>query len=154
MSTIRLYRLSGKKYARDLSGEGSRLYGGRWNHVGTPCVYAAENRSLAVLEYSVNSDLYLIPRALSMLTLLVPAESVKECTIPELPGNWMEAPAPFHTKDFGTRILQQRTHLLIRIPSAIVPQEFNYLINPQHPLAAQIQIAEAVDFIYDPRVKQ
>lgn len=148
-----LYRLCARKYAQDLSGEGARLYGGRWNHVGTPCLYTAENRALAILEYSVNVDLHLVPRALSLVQIEVSEDSVTICNIPELPGNWREAPAPAHTQDFGTRLLQTRQTLLIRMPSTIVPQEYNYLVNPLHRAFATVKIIGEEDFVYDPRIK-
>lgn len=148
-----LYRLAALKYANDLTGEGSRLYGGRWNQPGTPCIYAAENRALAVLEYSVNVDLHLIPRALQIIQIEVPDHSIKVCAIPDLPGNWKDVPAPSHTQAFGTRLLQARESLLIKIPSTVVPQEFNYLINPLHQAIIEVQIKAVEDFVYDPRIK-
>ena len=148
-----VYRLASRKYARDTTGEGARLNGGRWNHIGTPCLYASESRALAILEYSANIELFSIPRALCLVTFDMPEDSLWECKIPSLPGNWTQAPAPTETKDFGTKLLSAVAHLVIKIPSAIVPQEFNYLINPLHPAMAKVRIAEAVDFVYDIRIK-
>lgn len=148
-----LYRLAAFKYANDLSGEGSRLYGGRWNQPGTPCIYTAENRALAVLEYSVNVDLHLIPRALQIIHIEVPDHSITECAIPDLPGNWKDVPAPLHTQAFGTRLLQAKESLLIKIPSTVVPQEFNYVINPLHPAIDNVRVSAIEDFVFDPRIK-
>jgi len=150
---MHLYRLAKKKFARDITGEGSRLYGGRWNHAGTPCVYTAENRALTILEYSVSIDLEDVPRALSLITLEVPNDSVTSCETADLPGNWKKVPAPVHTKNFGNRLLQEKTSLLIKIPSTIIPQEFNYIINPLHALIDKVKIVAEEDFVYDVRIK-
>ena len=61
-----VYRLGGTKYATDLTGEGARLFGGRWNNEGTPCIYTSQSRALAILEYTVNINIDDIPRALSI----------------------------------------------------------------------------------------
>src|SRR4051812_17147456 len=96
-----VYRLSRSKWADDLSGEGARLHGGRWNHIGLPCIYASESRALAVLEYTVNVGLEDIPRALSIITIDLPDKKIFTPPPAQLPGNWRESPAPASTKDFG-----------------------------------------------------
>ena len=149
---MRVYRVGNTKFASDLSGEGARLHGGRWNHIGIPCLYAAQNRSLAVLEYSVNVSTGSILRYLSMTEIEVP-DNILEVSIPDLPGNWRETPAPASTKDYGTNLLSRRSHAVIQIPSSVIPEEFNYLINPRHPLSAGCRIIEVKDFIYDIRIK-
>lgn len=154
MSSIRLYRLAAAKYAQDLSGEGARLYGGRWNKKGTPCIYAAESRALALLEYSVNVDIYEIPRALRLLTIEAAATSIHSIDIAALPGNWQVVPAPKQTQEFGNRLLEAKEHLLIKIPSSVVSQEFNYLINPLHPLAGKLKVISSEDFVFDLRIKE
>ncbi len=150
---MRVYRLASRKYANDKKGEGARLHGGRWNHIGTPCLYTSESRALAILEYSVNIELFSIPRALCLITFEIPEDSLYECNISSLPGNWTEAPAPPETKEFGTKLLSELTHLVIKIPSTIVPQEFNYLINPLHPAIRKMKVIALEDFVYDIRIK-
>ena len=147
-----VYRLSNTHYASDLTGEGARLNGGRWNHVGTPCLYTAESRALAVLEFSVNVSLSRMLRNLSMVQIKVP-DKILALTIPQLPGNWKEAPAPAETKDFGTHMLLSGTHPVIRIPSTVISEEFNYLVNPNHPLSKACRVIAVTDFVYDVRIK-
>jgi RES domain-containing protein len=141
------------RYARDLSGEGARLYGGRWNHKLTPCVYTSESRALAVLEYTVNVNIDDIPRALSITTLEIPDGNILELDIADLPGNWHQSPAPADTKDFGTALMQAAAGPVIRIPSTVIPQECNYLLNPLHPDSRAFRILDVADFVYDVRVK-
>ena len=148
-----VYRVGRTKYANDLTGEGARLNGGRWNHRLTPCLYTSESRSLAVLEYTVNVNIDDIPRALSMTMLEVPRKSVLTLTEADLPGNWRASPAPASTKDFGTRLLNAAAYAVIKIPSAVIPDEFNYLLNPLHRDSNSFSIIDIADFVYDVRIK-
>lgn len=148
-----VYRVGRTKYSKDLSGEGARLYGGRWNHILTPCIYTSESRALAVLEYTVNVNLDNIPRSLSITTFEIPDVGIHELTIAELPGNWTESPAPASTKDFGTNLLTQAASPIIKIPSAVITQEFNYLLNPKHAESKNIKVIHVEDFVYDVRIK-
>lgn len=149
---MRVYRVGNIKFANDLSGEGARLHGGRWNHVGTPCLYTSQSRSLAVLELSVNVSTASVLRYLSMVEIEIP-DDILELDITALPGNWRDAPAPASTKDYGTDLLNKNPHLIIKLPSSVIPEEFNYLINPRHPLANGCHIIVVKDFVYDLRIK-
>ena len=149
---MRVYRVSNTRYAGDLSGEGARLHGGRWNHIGTPCLYTSQSRSLAVLELSVNVSTASVLRYLSMVEIEIP-NSLLELTIPDLPGNWRDAPAPSSTKDYGSDLLTKNLNAIIKIPSSVIPEEFNYIINPKHHYAGDCTIIEVKDFTYDIRIK-
>ena len=148
-----VYRIGKTRYAKDLSGEGARLYGGRWNHKLTACVYASESRALALLEYTVNINIEDIPRALSISAIEIPAAQIYELEEAELPGNWKLAPAPSSTKHFGTQLLKTTGKTVLKIPSAIIMQEFNYLLNPLHSSSKSFKIVEVKDFVYDVRIK-
>lgn len=149
---MKVYRVSKTKYANDLSGEGSRLFGGRWNEKMAPCIYTSESRALAILEYSVNVHIDEIPRALSLITLEIWNEGVYEAEEAKLPGNWKSPSATFETKRFGTNLLKNSEISTIKIPSTVVPEEFNYILNPIH-FKGKIKIVEIRDFIYDIRLK-
>jgi RES domain-containing protein len=111
-----VYRIGKTRYAKDLTGEGARLNGGRWNHKFTACIYTSESRALALLEYTVNVNIDDIPRALSITTFDIPEIGVLELKEADLPGNWKEVPAPSSTKDFGSNILKTATYPVIKIP--------------------------------------
>jgi len=149
-----VYRVSRTKFSQDLSGEGARLFGGRWNHMLTPCVYTSESRALAVLEYTVNVTIEDIPRSLSIITYKIPDKAIHELTIAQLPGNWRESPAPSSTKDFGTDLLIRAESPIIKIPSTVIPQEYNYLLNPKHKDSDNFRIIQVEDFVYDLRIKK
>ena len=148
-----VYRIGKTRYARDLMGEGARLNGGRWNHVMTACLYTAESRSLAVLEYTVNVNIDEIPRALSLTTLEIPDPSIEIYSEAQLPGDWKAAPAPTSTRDFGTQWLKAAKSLVMKIPSAVIPEEWNMIINPLHPGIKDCKIIDVRDFVYDVRIK-
>lgn len=147
---MRVYRLTQSKYAEDLNGTGAKLYGGRWNHIDSPCIYTAESRALSILEYAVNINIDFIPRGLSMCIFEIDDEQIHILDIEDLPENWYYSPAPKSTKDLGTELLKQ--HAVIRVPSTIIHDEFNYIINP---LAKNInfKLLEAKDYIFDLRIK-
>jgi RES domain-containing protein len=147
-----VYRLSKTRYAHDLTGEGARLHGGRWNHQGIACLYTASTRALAVLEFSVNVNIEDVPRALSMATIEIP-DTIYRPELRDLPGNWDDFPAPASAKDFGSRLLTDVDFPVIQVPSTIVPQEFNFLVNTGHPDARQCKVLLVEDFIYDVRIK-
>ena len=148
-----VFRLSRTKWVNDLTGEGSRLKGGRWNHKGTACIYTSESRALATLEYTVNVPIDEIPRALSLVTLEIPDTHIQAFTISDLPGNWQEIPSPPSTKDFGTRLLKAAAHPVIRFPSSVIQEEFNFILNPIHAESKLFKIIEVKDFVYDVRIK-
>jgi RES domain-containing protein len=147
-----VYRIGKTKWSGLLDGEGSRINGGRWNHIGTPCIYTSESRALAILEYTVNTNIDDIPRSLSLTTIEIP-EDIKIYKIAELPGDWLDVPAPGSTKDFGTNFLKEKTHSVLCFPSSILPLEFNYILNPLHPKSNYFKIFDIQDFVYDLRIK-
>lgn len=148
-----VYRVSKTKYANDLTGEGARLYGGRWNNKLIPCIYTSENRALALLEYTVNVNIDDIPRALSYVTIEIPDKSILELSAADLPRNWKNIPAPSSTKQFGTNLLNAAKSPILKIPSTVIPEEFNYILNPKHVDSKKFKILEIKDFIYDVRIK-
>ncbi|MBY0480562.1 MAG: RES domain-containing protein [Chitinophagaceae bacterium] len=148
-----VYRVGKTKFASDLSGDGARLFGGRWNHKLTPCLYCSESRALAILEYTVNIQAEDIPRALSITCIEVADAFIRTIKTEALPGNWQGFPAPASTKDFGTEILKKAEYPFIKIPSVIVPQEYNLLLNPVNLDPAIFGILRIEDFVYDIRIK-
>jgi RES domain-containing protein len=148
-----VYRVGRTRYARDVDGEGARLFGGRWNHKLTPCIYTSESRALALLEYTANVNIDDIPRALSITTFEINPAYILDLAASALPGDWKSTPVPLSTKDFGTNLLHKADYGIIKIPSAIMDDEFNYLLNPLFREAAAYSIQSVRDFIYDVRLK-
>ena len=150
---MKVYRIGKTKHANDITGEGAKLFGGRWNHKLVPCIYTSESRALALLEYTVNINIEEIPRALSIATFEIAANSIEVIKENKLPGNWRQSPVPSSTKDFGTHLLRTSSHAVFRIPSSIIPEEYNYILNPLHLNNKHFKIVDIKDFIYDVRIK-
>lgn len=148
-----VYRIGKTKHANDLSGEGAKINGGRWNHKNFPCVYTSESRALSLLEYTVNINIEEIPRALSITTIEIPDSEILIINEATLPGDWKQIPVPSSTKDFGTRFLKAGKKAIIQIPSSVIKEEYNYLLNPAHSESKNFKIVEIRDLIYDVRIK-
>ena len=147
-----LYRIAKCTYADDLTGTGARLYGGRWNSEGKPMLYLASSRSLAMLEALVHLSPLVIPNNFCIAEIEVPEHSITELDIALLPHNWQDVSAPVILKELGDDFLKKNKHLLMKVPSAIVPAEYNYLVNPQHPEAKDVRVIIKEPFGFDERL--
>lgn len=146
---MKVYRISKSEYANDLTGTGARLFGGRWNHINLPCIYTAGSAALAVLEYSVNVNVAFVPRNLSLAVFEIEEKYIHR---PEkLPDDWAAVPAPLSAKDFGSSLLHDNIPV-IRVPSVVIPSEYNYLLNPSAAGKA-FRLLEVREFRYDLRIK-
>lgn len=145
-----VYRVGKTQFIHDLEGVGSKLFGGRWNHEGFGCIYTSENRALAVLEYLVNASIEYIPKTLSLATIEIDDAYIESVSLKDLPKNWQSVPASFTTKNYGTDKLKRGVPCF-RIPSVVIQQEFNYIINPQ---AGNhfFKPVDVQDFVYDVRL--
>ena len=141
-----VHRLAKAAYT-GLDGEGARLFGGRWNSPGRPMIYAAASPSLAVLEVLVHLDLppELMPDDYRLLSLELPdtgpVEHIEQT--PEDDGA---------RRAIGDRFLTQTASLALTVPSVVVPQERNTLINPRHPAAAGLRLVSNEPFSLDARL--
>ena len=147
-----VYHLGSTKFARQLTGEGAKLHGGRWNNIGQPCIYTSEAKSLCVLEYAANVSLDEMNPNLAFTSYEIPDDSWASFTTKELPAGWMEVPSPDGVRAWGTQQLLQ--HLALRLPSVIVPSEFNFLLNPLHPNFTNVRIKDVEPFTFDRRIKK
>ncbi|MCF8067722.1 MAG: RES family NAD+ phosphorylase [Desulfobacterales bacterium] len=130
---MKLFRISWTKYSNDLTGKGAWQFGGRWNKKYTGILYTSENRALALLEFSVNAGYPFLP-PLSLLTVTVPDEIKPEhISLKKLPKNWNDKTPPVKLAEIGTDWANSNSSLMLKVPSAIVFYEYNYLINPMHP---------------------
>lgn len=147
-----LYRLAKEKYIRDLSGEGARLYGGRWNKKGTAMLYTSEHCSLSLLELIVHTPHHLLPDEMSLLKLFVPDElPITTISRQKLPANWHQYPAPSPLADIGTKWINQRETVGLKVPSVLVPDEWNILLNPGSKNYSKIAIQSVESLQLDSR---
>ena len=149
---MQVWRICRKKYAA-FNGEGSRIAGGRWNRRGTAVVYTSATLSLAVLEYFVNLPRSAAPPDLVAISADVPADlPLTTLGEGELPRGWRRYPALEELADIGTRWAEERATPVLAVPSAVVPREKNYLLNPGHPLFAKIRVGKPESLSLDPRM--
>lgn len=150
---MRVFRISKSKFIRDLSGTGARLYGGRWNEKGVPVIYTAENRSLATVEYLVHTSFAIQPRGLSIATLEMPdTVSLTTVLLGDLPDYWRSYPAPPELSEIGANWTRSNVTSLLCVPSAVVPEEYNVLINPLHPEMKYVKILAVDNYEFDQRL--
>lgn len=147
-----VWRISKKDHI-DFDGEGVRRYGGRWNRAGTAVVYASENLSLAALEYFVNLAADLLPDDLVAIPATLPQRlKSRDIGADELPDNWRDNPAPETLKGQGTEWVRSGVSALLWVPSAVIPEERNVLLDPNHPDFKKIAIGSPRPFSFDPRM--
>ena len=150
---MHVYRIASSRHIGDLSGEGARLHGGRWNHRGTAVIYTAETRSLATVELLVHVALPFVPTDLKIATIEIPDEAPpEEVDLSLLPPNWRAFPPPPELADLGTSWVRSGRSLLLRVPSAVVAHDYNILLNPAHPHMARVVVAEVEDLSLDRRL--
>jgi len=137
------------------SGEGARLYGGRWNNKGTPVVYAAATRSLAMLEILVhvrNAQQTVPPIPYMLFPVSFDDRLIEELPPSSLPPDWDFEPPTDSTRSIGDAWVSNASSPVLSVPSVLVPEERNYILNPGHDLFAQIQLGLPVPCRFDPRL--
>ena len=151
---MKLHRLSLAKYADTaFTGEGSRRVGSRWTPVGYPVVYMASSIALAVLETLVHADWSVLPRH-CVIPVKVPSTiPIASVDIEALPTDWRATPPPVSLQQFGRDWLDTGEAVLLRVPSVLVPQEFNFILSPAHPDFHSLTIGVPDDFGIDPRLR-
>jgi len=147
---MKVYRISNKKYTEHLNGEGVYRVGGRWNSKGILMVYTSTSIALASLEVLVHTDGIPIPNGMILLTFEVPNKYIQ--TLDNPPLNWDETPPKGAAKIVGDEFIKSNKVLGIKVPSAIIPEEYNLLINPIHMHMDKIEIVSRRDYAFDGRL--
>lgn len=144
------FRVTRRPYA-DLSGEGARLVGGRWNSAGRPALYLAESRALAVLEVLAHLDLdgQLIPQ--DYVIMAVDFSALEDAS------GWMKdgpslPPSDAECRAIGDAFLDSGQAFVLRVPSILVPRASNFILNPTHPLIGHVRIEPPEPFAFDRRL--
>ena len=147
---MRVYRLTLSRHADTaFSGEGTRLVGSRWTPAGRPVVHTSATVSLAVLETLVHTAVNSIP---SQRVIAVDVPDTLPVDTADLPDDWRRTPPPPVLRDIGRAWLDAGRTAILQAPSAIVPLEFNYLLNPRHPDFGRLRIHEPEPFKIDKRL--
>ena len=153
---LTVYRICKTKYAKSaFDGEGAFRFGGRWNSRGVRMVYAAGSLALAALEMLVHLDddellfSYSFVAAQIPTALILPVASYRA-----LPRDWDASPAPLELQQLGDDWVREKASAVLEVPTAIIPREKNYLLNPAHSDFAQIKIEAPEQFVFDERLRE
>jgi RES domain-containing protein len=153
VSVLTVWRLCTAKYAATAyDGEGARLYGGRWSPKGVALTYTAESRALAIVEVLANTE---EPKQLSLVPWVFIAAEFPPDLIEKparVPEDWRQFPRSTTTQEFGATWAKEQRSVVLRVPSAVVPGEFNFLLNPRHPDFKRVKIGKPETFSFDPRL--
>jgi RES domain-containing protein len=143
---MRLFRITKREFAEDLSGQGAFLYGGRWNYKGRRMLYASENASLALLENLVHLQGFRILPDLVLVEMEFEPTRTENLSVPDLPDDWRKNPGPDALKELGSDFLDDMKFPALVVPSVVMPRDNNVLINPLHPESAGIKIVRTEKF--------
>ncbi len=136
------------------SGEGARLYGGRWTGRGRRAVYTSSTIALATLELLVHLGSVQPLAAYRLFRVTIPDGLIRPLPSGALPSDWRAYPAPAALQALGDRWLASGETAVLEVPSAIVEREVNYLLNPEHPDFGKILLGEAQPYAWDPRLRR
>jgi len=136
---MKVYRISKCAFISDLQGTGAARYPGRWHSKGTYILYTAGSPSLALLESVVHLSNIAVS-SYCMICLSVPEDKIKAIAVKGLPANWYANPPVDILKNIGDEFIKENKFLALKIPSAIMPEENNYLLNPAHPDFKKVSI--------------
>lgn len=151
---MRVWRICAARYAAEtLMGRGGLLASGRWHSQGRPAVYTSASLSLAALEVLVHVDRDLLPPGLAQVEIEVPDDvAVLSLGVESLPEGWRRYPGPPELRELGDRWLAEGATAVLQVPSAVIPQEVNYLLNPLHPGISRVAVVSQAPFAYDTRL--
>ncbi len=149
---MRVWRLTTRKYLDEaFTGKGAAEQGGRWNRENTAVVYTASSLALAALEFFVNLDGWVSPRLVAIPVEIPDRVRVKEIAVSELPSSWRDVKA-HSAQAIGERWIREAATAVLSVPSVVVPQERNFILNPAHDDFGLIQIGEPEPFEFDRRM--
>ena len=150
---LQAWRLLKTRYLSSAwDGEGARRAGGRWNSAGVRVVYTSGSLSLCLVEVLVHLPSGILP-AYSAIPVEFEERLVTVLQPRQLPAHWKDEPAPAETKALGDAWVAARESAILRVPSVVVPDEFNYLMNPAHPDFKRVKLGAPAAFPFDARLR-
>ncbi|MCC6516617.1 MAG: RES family NAD+ phosphorylase [Chitinophagales bacterium] len=148
-----VYRICNKLYANDLQGIGAKMYGGRWNNVGNAVVYTSSSRALAALEVLVHLPSTTLKKLdFTMVSIEIPENSVEEIFYADIKRDFQINRFSTYFKNIGDNWLRENSSLLLKVPSVVIHEEMNYLINPNHKDFNKVKLTEMKLFRFDDRL--
>ncbi len=151
--SVSAWRIVKRKLAKDaFSGEGARLYGGRWNSPGVSVVYTAQTQSLAALELLVHLETSDLLHEYVVIEARFHSSLITRLAKSDLPKDWRASPPPASARAISDAWIAEEPSPVLELPSAVVPAENIFLLNPEHPTFAKIEIGSPLDFEFDARL--
>lgn len=152
------FRIAKSRFARTVdemfSGIGAALFGGRWNTRGVHMVYASQSQSLAALEIAVHLNNTAVLAAYSVCSLQIPDNLCESVGVEDLPGGWDEMVVnPLEAQSWGDLWIASGATPVVKVPSVVMPSEWNFLVNPKHEDFGQLAFGKIQSFRYDQRIK-
>jgi len=145
-----LYRFARAEFSSNLTGEGARKFGGRWNSPGNAVLYTSFTISLALLELLIHNASYDEIMSNQLIEIEIPNSPYKELSFLKLKKDWYEDEA--YSKNIGDDFIASKSSLLLKVPSVIIPEENNMLINPKHTDFNKVKIKMIKTFRFDVRL--
>ena len=151
---MQAWRITQRAHALDRTGTGSRLTGGRWNSVGHAAIYAGLTPEIAALEKLVHTS-ELLPRDLVLVQLDLPdgAELYRRHSASDLPAGWDVLPSSTVAAEFGDDFLRAGVHLGLIVPSVVMPEAFNIVLNSAHSAFSAVTFRIVRLFAFDSRLR-
>ncbi len=152
---MRVFRICQSQHASAaFTGDGAVLYPGRWHRRGVRVVYASESRALAALEQLVHVHRSRLPDDFVCFAVEIPEEiTIQEVPIRTLPPEWRRHPAPPELQEIGSSWASAGDSVCLKVPSAVVPGEHNFLLSPRHADFPKLSIGPAEPFSFDERLR-
>jgi RES domain-containing protein len=141
-----------KHLSTAFTGEGASLEGGRWNSTGVRVVYTSSSPSLALLEILVNIESTVPLPAYSLVPVEFDTSLIERLSHDSLPANWLDYPPPIHTQRIGDLWVAEARSCVLAVPSTVVTQDVNYILNPNHRAFSSIVIGRPTQFKIDARL--
>ena len=152
---VTAWRITKRKHARNaFTGEGAREFGGRWNNPGTAIVYTAQSQSLAALEMLVHLDSPDLLQEYVLIGVEFEPSLIRRVGPSTLPRHWSSNPPPPEVRSVGDEWILAGRSAVLQVPSALVPGESNFLLNPEHRDFARLRFGKPLAFRFDPRLKR
>jgi len=137
------------------TGIGAWLEGGRWNRKGIHMIYTAGSLALAALEIVVHlPETAILYNHYVRIPVQFDSGRVMELAISDIPDDWNSHPPSESSQHIGSSWTIEKKSLALKVPSSVIPEEHNYLINPFHPDVSRLKIGEPATFTFDPRIKR
>jgi RES domain-containing protein len=150
---IQVWRITHERTLKmAFSGDGSTKHGGRWNSRGYRAVYVADSLALATLEILVHGVPYETLKRFYSIPAKIPEDLISKVNQNKLPTNWRKDPPPATLQKIGNQWIKDNRSAVLKVPSAVIPVEFNYVINPDHPDVSKIKIGRKKRHALDVRL--